>query len=176
LIHAPISRRSFALFPAYVADRAGLPIVVAGPVYDVDYLHVLRSIAPNAIVLADADPGVIAALYRRASVYIDAAPRPRSTLALLRAVACGALPVVAEESPLTRLLGDDAPCFSLRSVDAFARTLRQALSSTDRETCVARLRARLLPGCEPQLTLAAVLAAYAGGRSRIAEHRLAAKS
>jgi hypothetical protein len=172
LVHAPIARRSFSLFPAYAAERGMVPTVIAGPVYDVDYLHVLRAIAPNAIVLADPDAAVVSALFRQAAIVVEVAPRPSSTGGIIRGIACGALPVVATESPLARLTGDEAPLFSQRSVDECARTMAQALSSADRPGRVARLQARLLPRCDPASARASILAAYAGARPSSVDQRL----
>jgi len=129
-------------------------------VYDVDYLHVLHAIAPNAIVLTEASPGVISALYRQAAVVIDATPRPRSAANLLRAIACGALPLLAQESPLTRITGDSAPSFSSRSRDACAQAIHDALTMPERAQRVETLRAQLASRRDQQASLTTVLEVY----------------
>jgi hypothetical protein len=160
LIHAPIAKRSASLFPAFAAELRGIPIVIAGAVYDVDYLHVLRAIAPNAIVLADAAAGVISALYRQAAIFIDAAPRPRSVNGLLRGIACGALPVLIRESPLARVMGDVVPTFSLRSLGECGQAMADAMTLADGEGRIETLRAQVAQARDQQSSLATVLEVY----------------
>jgi hypothetical protein len=160
LVHGPIGARSHLLPVAFGAELHRVPLVITGPVYDVDYLQTLRATAPNAIVLADAAAAVVSALYRQAAVFVDAAPRPRSAAGLLRAVACGALPVLAQTSPLTRIAGAAAPTFVPTSADDCGVTLARALTPLDRSAPIAELRGRLLARRDPAATLRGVLAAY----------------
>lgn len=160
-MHTTLAVRSNALFAAIAAQRAGVPIVIAGPVYDVDYLHLLRGSAPHAIVLADAGAGVVSALYRRADLWIDPAPRPRSAAGLMRAVACGALPVLSAESPLLRIAGSNVPSFAPRSCDDCAGALVRALASGDHEQRILALQRRLSSRRDFALTFSNVMRAYA---------------
>jgi hypothetical protein len=130
-------------------------------VYDVDYLHLLRGSAPHAIVLADAGAGVVSALYRRADLWIDPAPRPRSAAGLMRAVACGALPVLSAESPLLRIAGSNVPSFAPRSCDDCAGALVRALASGDHEQRILALQRRLSSRRDFALTFSNVMRAYA---------------
>ncbi len=157
-VHAPIAARSHALLTAVAAERGNLPCVIAGPMYDVEYLQSLRIAAPSTIILADAAPGVTSALYRRAAVWVDAAPRPRSAAALVRAVTCGALPLLAANSPLLRIAGEAALEFSLSSMDDCTRAIASALTCSDREHRIAALQDRLLP--RRAEALGSVLSAY----------------
>jgi hypothetical protein len=159
-VHGAIAARSNSLYPAIAAERHGIPLVIAGSVYDVGYLLTLRAAAPSAIILGDAEPRIVSALYRRASVWIDAAPRPRSAARLIRALACGALPVLAAESPLSRIAGSSAPTFALTSLDDCARTLEDAIRSPDRAVRIAELQARLLARRDPGATFRGIIAAY----------------
>jgi hypothetical protein len=160
LVHDAIGQRSNALCAALAAEAAGIPLVVAGPVYDVIYLQTLRACAPNAIVLADASAATIAALYGRAAIVVDAAPRPRSAANALRAIALGALPVIAGSSPLVRLLGPEAPTFPVNSVRECARALGLALARDDRARSVATLHERLAVQRDPATTFTQVMSAY----------------
>jgi hypothetical protein len=160
-VHASIGARSHALFTALAAESRAVPLVVAGPCYDVEYLQTLRANAPSAVVLADPDDGVISALYRRASIWVDAAPRPPSAGGLFRAAACGALPVLAAESPLVRIVGAGAPTFRLTSSEDCATTLALAMSLTDRDDRIAALQARLAPRRDLAQTFGGLMAAYA---------------
>jgi hypothetical protein len=156
----PIAMRSHSFYTAIAAERHGIPLVIAGPVYDANYLQVIAANAPSAIVLADLDRAAVSALFRAASVYVDAAPRPRSTASLVRAVSCGTLPVLASDSPLARSAGDAAPVFPLKSLDDCARALRGAMQVPDRRERLDNLAARLLPRRDPATALASVIAAY----------------
>jgi hypothetical protein len=158
--HCVIGTRSNVLYAAFAAERRRVPFVVAGPVYDVDYLQALRAAAPNAVVLADASPAVISSLYRRAAVYVDAAPRPTSAANVLRAVACGALPVILETSPLTRVAGPASPVLSATSTTACGIALMHAIDLAAESLAVTELRVRLLARRDPATVLREVLAAY----------------
>ncbi len=159
-VHGTIGADSNALFAALACERHALPIVIAGPTFDVTYLQLLRLKAPSAIVLADPDPAIVSALYRRAAVWVDPAPHARSAAALLRAVACGAVPVLADESPLVRSAPAGVPLFSLRSFDDCARVVRESLQRTDRAECIARLQAAIETRRDPNAAFAAIMAAY----------------
>jgi hypothetical protein len=165
--HGAIAAQSHFLYAAVAAERLGVPFVVAGPLYDLDYLQVLRAKAPSAIVLAEADAHTVSALYRRAAIWVDAAPRPRSIACLMRAISCGALPVLATESPLSRIAAGDAPTFSLASIDDCARVMLETMASSGRHARIVALQARLLPRCDPTSALAGIMAAYAGVASTV---------
>jgi hypothetical protein len=156
-----IGARSHSLFAALAAESRGVPLVIAGPCYDVEYLQTLRTIASATIVLADPDSGVISALYRRASILVDAAPRPRRAAGLVRAEACGGLPVLALESPLARIAGPGIQTFRLTSYEDCAATLVEAMALTDRDDRIAALQARLAPRRDLAQTFGGLMAAYA---------------
>ncbi|MGD0476444.1 MAG: hypothetical protein ABSB70_24980 [Candidatus Velthaea sp.] len=157
-VHATIAARSHALLTAVAAERGNLPCVIAGPVYDVEYLQTIRIAAPSAIVLADAAPGIMSALYRRAAVWVDASSRPRSAAALTRAVDCGALPLLTANSPLLRIAGEAGLTFPATSIDDCTRAIASALVCPDREQRLAELQDRLLP--RRAEALGSVLSAY----------------
>jgi hypothetical protein len=161
LADAVIGTRSHVLMIAYAARLSGVPLVITGPIYDVNYLLTLRTVAPDAIVLPDAAPSVVSALYRRASIWVDAAPRPRTAAGLVRAVACGALPVVAAESPLARIVGYGVPAFPVVSADSCAQAMARAISLADRDRLVAALQVRLAERFDPNRTFATLMTAYA---------------
>jgi len=160
-VHASIGARSHTLFAALAAESRHVPLVIAGPCYDVEYLQTLRTIAPSAVVLADPQAGVISALYRRASIWVDAAPRPRSAAGLFRAAACGALPVLALESPLARIAGAGIPTFRLASFEDCATTLVGTMALPDSDERIAALQARLAPRSDLAQTFGGLMAAYA---------------
>jgi hypothetical protein len=136
-------------------------MVVPDPCHDVEYLQTLRTSAPDVVALADADLAAISALYRRASIWVDAAPRPRSAAWLVRAAACGALPVLALESPLTRIADVAAPTFKLTSFADAAAALVEAMALADHGDRIAALQARLTAGRDLALTFGGLMAAYA---------------
>jgi hypothetical protein len=160
LVHGEIAVPLNALYVAVAAQRRNVPLVIAGPVYDVDCLQILRGSAPAAIILADPDEATIAALYRSARLWVSAAPRPRSAAPLVRAVDCGALPVVVGGSPFARIAGVDAPTFSARAIDDCAEVLARAIDASDRLERVAALRARLNGRRDPATAFGAVMAGY----------------
>jgi hypothetical protein len=165
--HAVIAARSHALLVALASRSCGVPLVIAGPCYDVEYLQTLRAIAPDAVVLADADSGVVAAIYRRAAIWIDAAPRPRSAAGLVRAVMCGALPVLASESPLARIAGSEISTFGLTSFAECGATLSKAMALSDRGERIRALQDRMAPRGDLARTFQGLLTAYAHAASAV---------
>jgi hypothetical protein len=144
------------------AESRAIPLVIAGPCYDVDYLQTLRTIAPSAVILADPEAGVLSAIYRRAAVWVDAAPRPRSSAGLERATACGLLPVLATESPLARIAGSDTPTFRATSFQECAATVLDAMGLPDREERIVALQERFAPQRDLARKFGGLMTAYAG--------------
>lgn len=91
LVHAPVSPAANQLMIARAASAVGIPVVIAGPVEDVAYAERLREFAPAQMMLIDEpSPGAVAALYRAASVFIDASWTNRGHGRLVTAAALGA--------------------------------------------------------------------------------------
>lgn len=167
LVHAPIIRRSNLLFALWPLARAGIFTVIAGEVVDVNLLTQLRRIGgESTLILTDPAPGVVAALYRRAAVWLDASARPAGTARLMRAAQCGALPVVARTSPLAELTAHDAPVFEFPLFDSLAGAVRSAFACSDAPARARRIAERQAAAYEPGAAFRAVVALYAGVGAR----------
>ncbi|MBV8356259.1 MAG: hypothetical protein JO101_13115, partial [Candidatus Eremiobacteraeota bacterium] len=73
LMHAPLEPSQNQLQAARAAERADLPLVIAGPVVDAGYAALVRAFAgPRVVVLGEPDPATAESLYRSAEVFLDA--------------------------------------------------------------------------------------------------------
>jgi len=91
-----------------------IPLVVATSYLDHAYAATMRRIAgAHAVIVTDADPACIDALYRHATLFIDLALRSRGLARIVRAARAGAIPVVFAEAAAARLL--PAECTIARS-------------------------------------------------------------
>jgi len=160
LLHAPLIRRANVQFVLGALDEATFPIVIAGQVSDVDLGITLRRLSPrDAICLSDPTPGQIAALYRRAAVYVDASHRPTGLARIIRAAQAGVLPVTAHWSPFAGLLGAGS-VFDGTTFEFGANDLTAAMARTDRERAAAQLAARLATLADPYAAFTDVVRAY----------------
>lgn len=112
LVHAPVTPRANQWIAARAAARAGLPLVLAGPVADVDYLRQIRAHAGHGLVtLPEPAPQNAAGLYAAARVYLDVSwlRLGGGRIALAQAAGCPTLasPAVdpADEAALAEALG-----------------------------------------------------------------------
>jgi hypothetical protein len=159
--HAPLIRRSNFQFVLAALDDAPYPVVVAGEISDVDLGITLRRLSSRGTVfLPDPTIGQIAALYRRAKLYVDASHRPTSLNRVIRAAQAGALPIVAHWSPIAHVIGRenvfDGTDFASASADLCAFMQRDDCSER-----AARLAALLAPLAEPYGAFTDVVGAYA---------------
>jgi hypothetical protein len=116
--HAPATPRSGLLALALALRDTEIPCVIAAAVADLDYATELRRMAgPRTIVLSNASDGLINALYRQATIFVDSSIRPRGVSRIVRAARSGALPVVFAESPLAPLLPAESLVPRLAIVD-----------------------------------------------------------
>jgi hypothetical protein len=161
LMHAPIIRRSNVQFVLGALADMPCPIVVAGQMADVDLGITLRRVAPrDAIILPDPTPGQVAALYRRAAVFVDSAYRPMGLNRIFRAAGAGAMPVVPHWSPFARLLSQDN-VFDGTTFEQAGRGLEKIMELRDGERRAARLAAHFAPMADPYSGFTDVVGAYA---------------
>ncbi len=74
LCHAPIEPRCNQFTLVLAAQSLGLPLVLAGPVADLEYVGFLRAYAGDSVLFqAEPDPSERAAMYRSARVFADVA-------------------------------------------------------------------------------------------------------
>ncbi|GAC1593414.1 MAG: hypothetical protein NVS3B28_23330 [Candidatus Velthaea sp.] len=161
LAHAPFIQRSNLAALLAATNEADIQLVVAGPVSDVDLTITLRrTAARDTIVLPDPDPGVVAALYRRATAIVDMSLRPAGAGRLLRGALCGAIPIVSLASPLAPIAhaGDR---FDSTDPSSIVRVLRAAIERPDGMHHASQIAARLASYTDQRSALHDVLAAYA---------------
>jgi len=130
-VHAPFVLRSDLAATLTALSGHEVPLVVAGPIGDVEYAITLRRIAPrDTIILPDPTPGQVAGIYRHATLVIDTSRRPTGSTRLFRAALCGAVPLAPIASPLAALIhADDRLDF--QAPDSFASCVRTALQRGD---------------------------------------------
>jgi hypothetical protein len=161
LIHGPISQRS-AFGPILASlGEAGPAVVVAGPMSEVDCGFTLRRVAGSGVVfLPDPTPGEVAALYRRAHAVAFPPLRPTGVSRLLRAVLCGALPLVPSSSPLARLV---PPAFAYDpwSPTSVQGVVQKAMVGADFSELVSQLGRALAPLADQRGAFTTVMQIYA---------------
>jgi hypothetical protein len=162
LTHGPLVLRHHVLSLVDALRGSTVPLVVTGPVSDVLYgARIARSGIDGLITIADPTPGQLAALYRRATLFVDPALRPASPARAVRAALCGALPLVPAESPLARLI-PHAVTYDSRNRRAIRATIEAALAAPDAATALAgTIRAAVEPRTNLERTFGRVLEAYA---------------
>ncbi|MDE2482981.1 MAG: hypothetical protein KGN02_12430 [bacterium] len=161
LIHAPIEARCNQLFAVMAAERLGLPIVLLGPVADVEYYrYVNEGSGPRTVQLRDHEltPAEIAGLYGRARVVADVGWSARGLHRLARGGATGAALVANLSGYANDLWGDLAVLVDPASLDAIAEALRLAWEAQPR--IGSAVAARTAERCDPFAGLVAVLSAY----------------
>jgi hypothetical protein len=96
LVHAPIWPEANQLMLARAAADVGVALVLAGPIADPAYAERVREFASDRVMLIEEpSPGLVATLYRSASVVADAAWTARGHSRLLSAAAMGAAVVTS---------------------------------------------------------------------------------
>lgn len=166
LVHAPIEARCNQLFAALAASRLGIPLVLLGPVADIEYYRYVNEVAGSWVTqLRDADltAGEIAAVYGRARVVADVSWSARGLHRLARGAALGAA-VVAPTSGYASEVWGNRVCLadpaSLQSiVDAFDAAWRAPVAKR------ADLIATAVTQADPYATLVATVSAYQNASS-----------
>jgi hypothetical protein len=168
LMHAPLVRRSHLLLVLTALAPLDIDVVVAGEPADVDTAISLRAGAGREVLfLTEPAPAVLAGLYARAAVYVEPSLRSRSPARLARAVRAGALPLVARDGPLARLVPPELT-FSISDPAEIAAAIGGALARPDRVERARMLAAALGGLSDPGRARDAALAAYARAAARSA--------
>jgi hypothetical protein len=164
LLHGSTINRNRQLPVVTALARANIPCVLAGPLADV-YLGVTvrRYGGPRTVYLTDPTAGELAALYRRATLFVDGSPRPLGYARIVRATLCGALPVVPSDSPALRVFAGAAATFEALSLASAMETLQAAFASDDAQRLrVLRAQAAVARYGDGDGAFATLVAAYAG--------------
>jgi len=160
-MHAPLVRRSHLGVVLAALAGSDIDVVVAGEPADVDTAILLRKVAGReTIFLSDPSPAELAAIYARATVFVDPSLRPHSYNRLARAARAGALPLVASEGAAARMVAPDL-LIPVAGVAGIAPAIRHALERSDRAMRAKRIAIALGPMIESRHVRASLLAAYA---------------
>lgn len=109
LVHAPLEARSNLLLVVRAAVKARVPLVIAGPLVDPEYVLTLREQADEQVtILSEPTASAAERLYRSARVYADLSWVPYGIHRAFRAAACGAALVVSKDSYAVSLLDGEA--------------------------------------------------------------------
>lgn len=107
--HAPLEPRSNLLPLVRAAVSSRIPLVIAGPVAEPEYVLALRDQADERVVIvAEPGPAALEALYRSARVYADVSWISSGLHRAARAAACGAALVVSNGGYCPGVLGSEA--------------------------------------------------------------------
>jgi hypothetical protein len=102
-----------------------IPLVVVASYLDHAYAATMRRIAGvHAVILTDADPACVDALYRHATLFVDASLRSRGLSRIVRAARAGAVPLVFAEAATARLLPPECTVTRTGVVDVRDAVLR----------------------------------------------------
>lgn len=105
LVHAPLESRSNLLMLVRAAVKARVPLVIAGPLVDPEYVLALREQADERVtILSEPTESQAERLYRSARVYADVSWVSYGIHRAIRAAACGAALVVSKDSYTVSLL------------------------------------------------------------------------
>jgi hypothetical protein len=167
LTHLPIGPHSNLLALTRAANAAGLPLVLAGQVADIEYLCALRRWSGDrTAVLTAASNGQIAALYRRARVYADVAWIPGGLARPARAALSGCRLVLSEASYGYELWGNAAAAVDPASAQSIAAGLTAAWNAAADSRATAALAGGIVAACDPARTLSAAVNLYAAAARR----------
>lgn len=165
LAHAPVDPRSNQLTLVRAAAAAGLPLVLAGPVTDAEYLAFVREYADARTVLLTQplSAGQLAWLYRRARVFADLSWFMSGLSRVARASICGCAVLTSANSPAARRWRPDLFEADPASHEGVAAALKRAWAAAEEpgRPGVERAAARIAADCDPLASLVATLAAYA---------------
>jgi len=162
-VHAPIGPRGNQIVAVRAAERANIPLVVAGTVADPSYLALLRSFSGNATrIITDPSESVLATLYDGATVYLDPRWVGTGRARAARAAVAGARLVIAERRPVDSLLiGEDVMRIDPGDETGMMRALGEAWYAATEIRLEPALCERVWRATIPHTVAAAVAAGYA---------------
>lgn len=109
LVHAPLEARSNLLILVRAAVKARVPLVIAGPLVDPEYVLALREQADEQVtIVSEPTESQADRLYRSARVYADVSWISYGIHRAIRAAACGAALVVSKDSYAVSQLDGEA--------------------------------------------------------------------
>ena len=168
LLHAPIEPRANHVYAALAAQRLGLPLVLLGPVADIEYYRYLNEVAgPSTIQLREEDlqPDEVAGLYARARVVADVSWSSRGLHRLARGAAHGAAIVAPAAGYAADVWQGLVACADPASLDSITQALHTAWTREPQHRVA--LAAATAATCSAQGSLVAAVSAYqhAGGQA-----------
>ncbi len=163
---AAIEPRANLIAVARACARAGIVLVLAGPIVDAAYFAFVAAFGGASIAylgdLAEAD---VARTVASARAYVDVAWHPRGSARIAAALAAGVAVVTAGRNDDPTLAGEGVFTVDAAAPDALAAALHAAcaLDAAARERVAGRFRERAEPGA----ATAAVLGLYASLADRV---------
>ncbi len=109
LMHAPLEPTANQLFAIRASGRVGLPLVLLGPVQNIEYFrYVTEAAGPNAVLLRDAglNEAELEGIYARARVVADIGSAARGLERLGRGMAHGAAVVAPKAGYAAEIWGE----------------------------------------------------------------------
>jgi hypothetical protein len=161
LIHGPLEPRMNQLFAVVGAQRHGLPLVLLGPVGDVEFYRYLNEVVgPGSVLLRDdgLSEEEIAGVYARARVAADVSWSARGLHRLARGAAAGAALVAPSQGYARDLWGDLVELVDPGNLDSVAQGLLRAWNR--QPEIGSRIAVRTAERCDPFAGLVATVEAY----------------
>lgn len=166
LVHAPIEARANQLLLVRAAISARLPVVLAGPVVDVDHYMLLREISDERVTFVpSASAPEIEALYRRARVFADVSWAQTSLHRLAKAALCRSALVVSTQRYAGALWRPglwEADPADIRSIRAGLLAAWDGFGTEEVHDCSRRVAA----ACDPAMAFVATVSAYGRAQER----------
>lgn len=166
LVHAPIEARANQLLLVRAAIAAGLPVVLAGPVVDVDHYMLLREIADDRVTFVpSASAPEIEALYRRARVFADVSWAQTGLHRLAKAALCRCALLVSSQRYAGALWRPglwEADPADVHSIRAGLTAAWSASGAQEAHDCSRRVAA----ACDPAMAFVATVSAYGRAQQR----------
>ena len=162
-IHAPIGPRGNQIVAMRAADRAKIPLVVAGTVDDPSYLSLLREFGgASTRILTDPSAEVLESLYAGATVFLDVAWVGTGRAHAARAAVAGARIVIADRRPADPVLdGGDISRVDPGDESGITRALGNAWYASTEFRVEPALCERVHHATVPRSVAAAVAGGYA---------------
>ena len=163
LLHAPIGPRGNQIVAMQAAERANIPLVVAGSVEDPSYLALLREFAGGMTrILIDPSAAELETVYGGATVFLDVAWVGCGRARAARAAVAGARLVISDRRPVDAVVcGSDVTRVDPGDEVGIMRALGDAWYAATESRFEPALCERVASATVPRRVAAAVAAGYA---------------
>ena len=168
LAHAPVEGRSNLFMAVRAALANDIPLVIAGPINDASYYHALLAWGDERIsFVPQPSPGEIAALYRRARVFVDVSWIRFGLRRSAQAAVSGCALLTASGSYAAQYWRPGLWEADPAGETSVSRALGDAwYAAAERRDAIDACAERVAGMCDPRAALVATVQAYAHAAAR----------